>query len=252
MTSLLRDLTSLGVPAMEDIDFFEWSNIFPVRFPSLRVGSGLNAFRNVLVLLSEPLPFWKRVTDVAIASVCLLLGAPLLMVVAIAVKLSSPGPVFFRQQRAGMHGKPFAFYKFRSMYVDAERRKRELWKYNERTGPVFKMRNDPRVTRVGRFLRRWSLDELPQLFNVLVGDMSLVGPRPPTLDEVEKYREWQHTRLDVMPGITCLWQIRARHECSFEDWVRLDIRYIRRRSVLVDLQILLLTIPAVLSRKGAC
>jgi lipopolysaccharide/colanic/teichoic acid biosynthesis glycosyltransferase len=137
------------------------------------------------------------------------------------------------------------------MVVDAERHKRELARFNERTGPVFKMTNDPRVTPIGKFIRKWSLDELPQFFNVLKGDMSLVGPRPPTLDEVEEYEIWQGRRLEVKPGITCLWQVTARQDRDFERWVRLDIEYERRQSFLFDLKILFMTPFAVISRKGA-
>jgi lipopolysaccharide/colanic/teichoic acid biosynthesis glycosyltransferase len=138
------------------------------------------------------------------------------------------------------------------MVADADQRKHELMEHNHRTGPVFKMVDDPRITRVGKFLRKWSIDELPQLFNVLKGDMSLVGPRPPTLDEVQEYKLWHDRRLEVTPGITCLWQITARHDKCFERWVRLDLEYARRRSLWLDLQILFKTVPAVLSKKGAC
>jgi lipopolysaccharide/colanic/teichoic acid biosynthesis glycosyltransferase len=189
--------------------------------------------------------------DIAGSLAAILFFGPLMLGVAIAVKLTSEGPIIFRQKRAGLGGKPFDFYKFRSMVVDAERHKRELARFNERTGPVFKMTNDPRVTPIGKFIRKWSLDELPQFFNVLKGDMSLVGPRPPTLDEVEEYEIWQGRRLEVKPGITCLWQVTARQDRDFERWVRLDIEYERRQSFLFDLKILFMTPFAVISRKGA-
>jgi lipopolysaccharide/colanic/teichoic acid biosynthesis glycosyltransferase len=189
--------------------------------------------------------------DIAGSLAAILFFGPLMLGVAIAVKLTSEGPIIFRQKRAGLGGKPFDFYKFRSMVVDAERHKRELARFNERTGPVFKMTNDPRVTPIGKFIRKWSLDELPQFFNVLKGDMSLVGPRPPTLDEVEEYEIWQGRRLEVKPGITCLWQVTARQDRDFERWVRLDIEYERRQSFLFDLKILFMTPLAVISRKGA-
>jgi len=144
------------------------------------------------------------------------------------------------------------FYKFRSMVIDAEARKKDLLKYNERTGPAFKMTDDPRVTRVGNFIRKWSLDELPQFFNVLCGDLSLVGPRPLPLEEASQHNQWQDRRLHVSPGITCLWQVYARHDKSFDRWARLDIEYIMRRSLRLDLKILLKTPLDVLSRKGAC
>ena len=197
------------------------------------------------------IPTCKRGMDIVGAIVGLVLFAPVILAVVIAIKLTSKGPIIFKQKRAGLGGKPFIFYKFRSMFLDAEDRKKELMKFNERTGPVFKMTEDPRVTPVGKFIRKWSLDELPQFYNVLKGDMSLVGPRPPTLDEVPQYDNWQNRRLEVKPGITCIWQISARHKSSFEEWVRLDIKYVQRQSFLLDLKILFLTLPAMLSRKGA-
>ena len=146
---------------------------------------------------------------------------------------------------------PFEFYKFRSMVTGAEAGKQDLLQSNEQTGPAFKMRIDPRVTRVGYFLRRTSIDELPQLFHVLRGQMSLVGPRPPTLDEVPDYEPWQRRRLSLTPGLTCIWQVRGRSTIHFLDWVRMDLSYAQRRSFLLDVKLLLLTIPAVLSRRGA-
>jgi lipopolysaccharide/colanic/teichoic acid biosynthesis glycosyltransferase len=194
----------------------------------------------------------KRLTDIVLSIFALIALFPLLLLIAIAVKCTSRGPVFFRQKRAGLGGVPFTFLKFRTMQIDAEKKKAELLQFNERSGPVFKMENDPRVTKLGRFLRRLSLDELPQFLNVLKGDMSLVGPRPPTMDEVEKYESWHNYRLEVKPGITCVWQVYARHEKSFENWVRLDIKYKREQSFLLDMKLLLMTIPAVLFRRGAC
>lgn len=203
-------------------------------------------------IFSKKQPVWKRTLDIFVSSLALVVFSPLMLAAAIAVKMTSPGPVFFKQPRAGLGGKPFFCLKFRSMCVDAEKMKEQLWQHNERTGPVFKMTDDPRVTRIGKFMRQWSIDELPQLINVWLGDMSLVGPRPPSMDEVEKYLRWHNYRLDIKPGITCIWQVYARHNKSFEDWVRLDIEYVRNQSALLDLKLLLLTIPAVLSRKGAC
>jgi len=201
--------------------------------------------------LFRPIPVWKRGMDIVGAIVGLVVFAPIMLVVAIAIKITSKGPVIFKQERAGLGGKTFNFYKFRSMAVDAEAKKKELIEFNERTGPVFKMTDDPRVTPVGKFIRKWSIDELPQFYNVLKGDMSLVGPRPPLPDEVAQYYNWQDMRLEIKPGITCLWQINARHKSSFDDWVRLDIEYSRKQSLLLDLKILLLTPSAVLSRRGA-
>jgi lipopolysaccharide/colanic/teichoic acid biosynthesis glycosyltransferase len=196
-------------------------------------------------------PFWKRWFDIAVSICALIALGPLMLIIAIAVKFSSEGPIFYRQQRAGLGGAPFTFLKFRTMYNGADEKKGDLLASNERTGPAFKMENDPRVTSLGKYLRKWSLDELPQFINVLIGDMSLVGPRPPSMDEVEQYESWHNYRLEVKPGITCIWQVYARHEKSFENWVRLDIKYRKEQSFLLDMKLLVLTIPAVLSRKGA-
>ncbi len=212
---------------------------------------GQPALRLQSIFFSK-MSMWKRLADIVLSICALIALAPLLLLIAIAVKCTSRGPIFFRQKRAGLGGVPFIFLKFRTMHEDAEKRKAELLRFNKRTGPVFKMENDPRVTRLGKFLRQWSLDELPQLINVLKGDMSLVGPRPPTMDEVAKYESWHNYRLEVKPGITCIWQVYARHEKSFENWVRLDIKYKREQSFLLDMKLLFMTIPAVLYRKGAC
>lgn len=202
-------------------------------------------------LLHRPLPWWKRVLDIAGASVGLVLSAPILGVAAAAIKLTSPGPVMFTQQRAGLGGRPFTIYKLRTMCVDAEAKKKELARLNEQDGPAFKIKHDPRVTRVGAFLRKSSIDELPQLWNVLKGDMTLVGPRPLPINESEACQGWQRRRLDVTPGLTCIWQVKGRSQVSFADWVRMDMSYIRRRTLFNDLRILLQTVPAVLMRKGA-
>lgn len=202
-------------------------------------------------LVVSALPVWKRVMDIVGGTVALVVLSPIIFAVATAIRLTSRGPIIFRQQRAGLRGKPFTCYKFRSMVVDAETRKEHLLEYNERSSVAFKMTNDPRVTRLGRFLRKTSLDELPQLFNVLQGEMSLVGPRPLPIDEAQQLRAWHNMRQEVTPGITCLWQIYARQNRSFDLWAGLDIEYIRKRSLLLDLKLLLLTIPAVISMRGA-
>jgi lipopolysaccharide/colanic/teichoic acid biosynthesis glycosyltransferase len=202
------------------------------------------------MFLSPP-PFWKRLMDVLGAGVLLILLSPLMIGAAIMVRLSSPGPIIFRQKRAGLGGKPFWFYKFRTMYIDAEQRKQELMHLNEAQGPVFKIANDPRVTPIGRNLRRMSIDELPQLWNVLKGDMSLVGPRPPTMDEIDKYTPWQRRRLEVQGGLTCIWQVSGRCLIPFEEWMRMDLRYSRKISPINDLSLLFKTVGAVLSRRGA-
>jgi exopolysaccharide biosynthesis polyprenyl glycosylphosphotransferase len=193
----------------------------------------------------------KRACDVLVAGLGLLLLAPLLLAVALAVKLSSRGPVVFRQERIGLRGRPFTLLKFRTMVEGADRMLDTLREQNEADGPLFKLRSDPRITRVGHFLRRYSLDELPQLVNVLKGEMSLVGPRPPLASEVELYEEWQLDRLEVRPGITGLWQVSGRSELSFEEYVRLDLFYVENWSIAYDLFILSKTIPLLVSAKGA-
>jgi len=176
---------------------------------------------------------------------------PLCAVIAVAIKLDSEGPVFYRQQRVGKDGRLFQMVKFRSMHQNADARLAQLRAANEALGPMFKIRDDPRVTRVGRILRRSSLDELPQLLNVLHGEMSLVGPRPPLPSEVEQYEDWQLGRLRARPGMTGLWQVSGRSEVSFQDMVRLDLHYIRNWSLSLDFEILWQTFPAVLGNRGA-
>jgi exopolysaccharide biosynthesis polyprenyl glycosylphosphotransferase len=193
----------------------------------------------------------KRAVDIVGAAVGLLGALPLLIGIALAIKISSGGPVLFRQARVGKQGRLFTFMKFRTMVPGAEGMLIDLRDRNEADGPLFKMREDPRVTRVGRWLRRWSLDELPQLVNVLGGDMSLVGPRPPLPQEVECYEDWQHGRLEVAPGITGVWQVEGRVELPFDESVRRDIFYIENWSLSYDLFILAKTVPALLSGRGA-
>ena len=202
---------------------------------------------------SEPSPSagpWKRVIDVAGAGLALAALAPVFAVVAVLIKRDG-GPVFFGQTRVGRGGRTFRFYKFRSMVVDAEARRAELFGENERGGFTFKMRRDPRVTPIGRFLRRTSLDELPQLWNVLKGDMSLVGPRPALPSEVEMYTYEERARLAVTPGITCIWQVSGRADLPFDDQVRLDVEYIENRSLRLDIKLMLLTLPAMIHGRGA-
>ncbi len=203
--------------------------------------------------LPESLPYRlaKRLFDLVAATVGLVLLLPLLPLVVLLIKLDSPGPIVFAQRRVGRRGRLFTCYKFRSMVAGAEGMKSELAALNEATGPAFKIRADPRITRVGAFLRRSSLDEVPQLLNVLRGQMSIVGPRPQIPTEVELYEPWQRRRLEVPPGITCLWQITGRSHIGFDEWMRLDLEYLRRRSFKLDLWIVLHTLPAVIARKGA-
>jgi exopolysaccharide biosynthesis polyprenyl glycosylphosphotransferase len=193
----------------------------------------------------------KRLLDILVSSAALILASPIFLITALAIKLDSPGPVFFKQTRVGKWGTTFGCYKFRSMYIDAEKRKAELAVQNEADGPIFKIRNDPRITRVGRIIRKLSIDELPQLINVLKGEMSLVGPRPALPREVAQYNFDQLGRLDAVPGITGLQQVSGRSDLSFKRWVELDIQYIAEQSFLKDVEILLKTLPAVLTGRGA-
>jgi lipopolysaccharide/colanic/teichoic acid biosynthesis glycosyltransferase len=193
----------------------------------------------------------KRTIDILGAALLLTLSTPVLAVAAIVIKLDSKGPVLFRQKRCGLNGSVFEVLKLRSMHADAESRRAELTALNEMDGPVFKIRNDPRVTRVGSWLRRFSIDELPQLWNVIRGEMSLVGPRPPIPSEVDQYDMVQRRRLSVRPGLTCLWQIEGRNTIGFTEWVQLDLKYIDNRSIVLDCHILLRTLPAVLRGIGA-
>lgn len=195
--------------------------------------------------------FLKRVMDVTGSGLGLLLLSPVFALCALLIKVTSPGPVFFSQERMGLNGRRFRCHKFRTMVVDAEKRLAELQHLNEVDGPVFKIKRDPRITKIGALLRKTSVDELPQLWNVFVGEMSLVGPRPPIPSEVEKYERWQRRRLSMRPGITCLWQISGRSNLDFDTWMRLDLQYIDNWSLTLDLIILLKTVPAVLSARGA-
>jgi lipopolysaccharide/colanic/teichoic acid biosynthesis glycosyltransferase len=202
-------------------------------------------------LFVKSTPAWKRILDAALATLALVLLSPLLAAVALAIKLTSRGPVLFSQLRTGRSGQPFRIYKFRSMVTDAEAQKRDLRVLNEQDGPAFKMEKDPRITGIGHFLRATSIDELPQLWNVLRGEMSLVGPRPLPVDEAAGCEAWQQERLDVTPGLTCVWQVQDRRaKIPFAEWMRLDIRYARARSPLLDLALIAQTFAFVLKRKG--
>jgi len=193
----------------------------------------------------------KRFLDFAMALVALVLLSPLLLVLAVLVRMTSGEPVFFRQTRCGLGGRKFTLYKFRSMRPDADLLREELEALNEVDGPVFKIKNDPRCTPIGRFMRKFSLDELPQLVNVIKGDMAFVGPRPPLPEEVEHYERWQRRRLRMRPGLTCLWALEGRSQLNFRRWMELDLEYIDRWSMSLDWEILLRTIPVVLLGRGA-
>ncbi|WP_237257725.1 sugar transferase [Turicibacter bilis] len=196
--------------------------------------------------------FLKRLIDIIGASIGLILASPIMLIVAILIKLEDPkGPIFFSQIRNGAYPTTFKMYKFRSMYIDAEDRLQELMHLNEQSGPAFKIKDDPRITKIGKFIRKTSLDELPQLFNVLKGSMSLVGPRPAIPREVEQYTAYQKQRLLVKPGLTCIWQVSGRNNIEFDQWVELDIEYIKTRSLWLDIKLILLTIPALLGDENA-
>jgi exopolysaccharide biosynthesis polyprenyl glycosylphosphotransferase len=247
--SAIEACESEGVDAWLSTEFIPTSIAKPA-FSSL-------GMRSMLVFRSKPSAQWglffKNLIDRVGAFIGLVLLAPLLLVVAAAIKITSPGPAMFRQSRAGLHGAPFEMWKFRTMRADAEQKKSELQSFNEMKGPVFKMQDDPRVTPLGRFLRKTSIDEFPQLVNVLRGDMSLVGPRPLPTYEVAQFEEAVHRRrLSMKPGLTCLWQIRGRSSVAdFSDWVRMDLEYIDNWSLFLDIYIILRTIPSVLLGIGA-
>lgn len=193
----------------------------------------------------------KRLLDILGGIVGIVLAGPIMIIAALAIKLDSKGPILFKQVRAGRSGRKFTMYKFRSMVIDAEAKKAALMHLNEMGGPVFKIKRDPRITAVGRFIRKTSIDELPQFFNIVIGDMSLVGPRPPLPSEVDDYEAWQRRRLSVKPGLTGLWQVSGRNQVDFDEWMQLDLQYIDTWSLWLDIKILLKTVPTVLFHKGA-
>jgi exopolysaccharide biosynthesis polyprenyl glycosylphosphotransferase len=247
ITTIIRHARDLGIVVRIIPDFADGFLLRNLHVEEFENECVVTMFREQMLLQL----LFKRLLDTAISLVVLAVLLPLLAVVAILIKLTSPGPVFFVQNRVGMNQRQFKLYKFRSMTADAEERKSELLHLNERDGPAFKIENDPRITPIGRFIRKTSIDELPQLLNVLSGEMSLVGPRPPLPEEVRKYEWMFRKRLCVKPGITCIWQISGRNHISFEQWMRMDHEYIENWSLWLDLQILLKTIPAVLLSRGA-
>lgn len=194
----------------------------------------------------------KRTLDIIASTLGLIILSPILLVVAILIKLESRGPAIFSQKRIGLNKKEFKMYKFRSMVQNAEELKEKLAKENEMSGPMFKMKNDPRVTKVGRFIRKTSIDELPQLINVLKGEMSLVGPRPSLPKEVSKFEPWMLKRLSVKPGLTCYWQVSGRNNIDFEDWMKLDLQYVNDRSFWLDLKLIFKTAGVLFGDKNAC
>ncbi len=211
--------------------------------------------KDKIIITSEDLhkpvyEFAKRIFDIICSVFALTALSPLFLITAAAVKTDG-GSVFYSQKRAGKNNKPFNMYKFRSMCPNAEQLKAELMKYNEMDGPVFKMKNDPRITKVGKFIRKYSIDELPQLWNVLKGDMSIVGPRPPLISEVEQYNSYQMQRLLVKPGLTCFWQAYGRSSLSFHDWMDMDMKYIKKRNIGLDISLTVKTVFAVIFKRGA-
>jgi exopolysaccharide biosynthesis polyprenyl glycosylphosphotransferase len=245
----------VGLCELEGVEVWLVADFFKTRIS--RKSFDYFQGRPTLVFRSTPEASWmrlgKEVLDFIGAILLLVSAAPVLFLAALLIKLTSPGPILFRQQRSGLNGRPFTMLKFRTMVSDAEQRQHELERLNEMTGPVFKVTHDPRVTPVGRYLRKFSIDEFPQLLNVLGGQMSLVGPRPLPVDQVRRISDLAHRRrLSVKPGLTCLWQVRGRSEVSnFNEWVRMDLEYIDHWSLWLDLAILFRTIPVVLLGKGA-
>jgi len=236
-----------GVPFAMPAVMFRLDRARPLQ--SHGVSDGYIHYQSVQ---SKPVEMaFKRLFDIVSSGVALWVLAPMLLVVAAMVKLTSRGPLLFRQQRVGLHGRPFQMLKFRTMVENAEALKAQLAQQNEMDGPVFKMKKDPRITSIGRVLRKFSIDELPQLINVLRGDMSVVGPRPPVPNEVAKYEPWQRRRLSVRPGLTCIWQVSGRNEISFEQWMYMDLQYIDTWSFTKDIGLILKTFPVVLTGRGA-
>ncbi len=228
------------------------SDIFDIGEPRREI-SGLGS-NQTLAYARGPAPTYrlaiKRNIDFVVSLLGILCLSPVLAAIALAVKLTSPSPILFCQTRSGLNGRPFQLLKFRTMCVEAEDKKKALLEKNEASGPVFKIQYDPRITRIGRFLRKYSLDELPQLFNIFKGEMSLVGPRPPIPEEVKDYNFWQLRRLSMRPGLTCFWQVSGRNKIGFEEWMRMDLRYIDNWSLTLDFLVLLRTIPTVLRGTG--
>ncbi|MEG1255948.1 sugar transferase [Clostridium sp.] len=195
--------------------------------------------------------FCKRMMDIVAATLTLILLSPMLIVVAILIKIESHGPIIFKQERVGLRGIHFNIYKFRSMVINAEELKKKLESQNEMSGPMFKMKNDPRVTRVGRFIRKTSIDEFPQFLNVLKGEMSLVGPRPSLPNEVEKFEPWMLKRLTIKPGLTCYWQVSGRNNIGFQEWMKMDIDYVNKRNLWIDIKLIFKTLRVLFGDENA-
>jgi exopolysaccharide biosynthesis polyprenyl glycosylphosphotransferase len=247
LESLMQQCEQEGIHMRMQLDFLPqgFNHVFVEHLGQIPLLSFASSPQNDFALA------FKRLVDIIVAATGLIVLFPVFLLFAAFIKLTSCGPVFYRQTRCGLGGRRFQLLKFRSMVANADQMLLELEKFNERDGPAFKMRNDPRCTRIGRWMRVLSFDELPQLWNVLLGHMSLVGPRPPLPEEVGQYQSWQRRRLRMRPGMTCLWALEGRSQLRFDNWVRLDLLYIDNWSVWLDFKILLKTIPAVLSGRGA-
>ena len=247
ITRIVRDAKELGLVVRILPDFGEGFPMDKLHLEEFGNEFVITLFREQMLLQL----LLKRIADILISIVVIIATLPITVAVAIVIKLTSKGPIFFGQQRFGMNKRPFTLYKFRSMVADAEELKAALAQQNEMDGPAFKIKDDPRITRIGKFIRKMSIDELPQLINVLRGEMSLVGPRPPLPDEVEKYDWLFRKRLSIKPGLTCIWQVSGRNNVSFEEWMEMDRQYVENWSLGLDAKILLKTIPTVLLAKGA-
>ena len=246
MQAVVRICEDVGMPFAVPLRTLDYQRAIP--FPSVAADD----YVHYLTARAKPTQHAiKRLIDIGASAAALFLLSPLLLGVAMVIKLSSPGPVLFKQGRVGLHGCRFNMFKFRSMVANAEQLQAQLMVENEQAGPVFKMKNDPRMTSVGRFIRKYSIDELPQLINVLRGDMTIVGPRPAIPSEVAQYAIWQRRRLSVRPGLTCYWQVSGRNQISFDEWMQLDLHYIDNWSLAIDTQLILRTVPVVLWGKGA-
>jgi len=247
ITRIVRDAKELGLVVRILPDFGEGFPMDKLHLEEFGNEFVITLFREQMLLQL----LLKRIADIIISIVVIICTLPLTLAVGIIIKLTSKGPVFFGQKRFGMNKRPFTLYKFRSMVADAEELKAALAAKNEMDGPAFKIKDDPRITKIGRFIRKMSIDELPQLINVLRGEMSLVGPRPPLPDEVEQYEWLFRKRLSIKPGLTCIWQVSGRNDVSFEEWMEMDRQYVENWSLSLDAKILLKTIPTVLLAKGA-
>lgn len=230
---------------MEQVDFEERNTDLEILY------EGTNSDLEIVYEEKKMYSIIKKIIDIVCSVIGLVILSPIFIVISIFIKFESKGPIIFSQERVGLNGKTFKMYKFRSMVDNAEDLKKTLSDKNEMSGPMFKMKEDPRVTRFGKFIRRTSIDELPQLINILRGEMSLVGPRPSLPKEVEQFEEWMRARLLVKPGLTCYWQISGRNDIDFEDWMKLDVKYVQERSTLVDLKLIFETFFVLFGDKHA-